>query len=205
MKQKHFIDSHKGATAFACLALMHHFNQWDNPTAWVYLALHGTYGILWVTKSNIFPDRNWEKPAPLWYGLLIWISLTLYWTAPFLICSEGLQMPYWWLAICICSYTLGIFLHFASDMQKHTSLALKPGLISTGLWSRIRNPNYFGELLIYLGFVAIPMHWFPLGALALMVLFYWIPNMRRKDKSLSRYPEWDAYKKRSWCFIPLVW
>ena len=195
MKQKHFIDSHKGSTAFACLALMNHFDQWDNPTAWVYLALHGTYGVLWVTKSNVFPDKNWEQKTPLWYGLLIWVALTSYWTAPYLICSRNLQMPNWWLAMCISSFSMGVFLHFASDMQKYVSLALQPGLITTGLWSRLRNPNYFGELLIYLGFVAIPMHWFPLGALGLMVLFYWVPNMIRKDKSLSRYPEWSVYKK----------
>ena len=90
-------------------------------------------------------------------------------------------------------------------MQKHTSLALKPGLITSGLWSRLRNPNYFGELLIYLGFVAIPMHWLPLSALGAMIVGYWVPNMLKKDASLSRYPEWAEYKARSWRFIPLVW
>ena len=103
------------------------------------------------------------------------------------------------------TFILGIFFHFVSDMQKHTSLALKPGLITTGLWSRLRNPNYFGELLIYLGFVAIPMHWLPLSALGAMIVGYWVPNMLKKDASLSRYPEWAEYKARSWRFIPLVW
>jgi hypothetical protein len=40
--------------------------------------------------------------------------------------------------------------------------------------------------------------------LALFVLFYWLPNMRRKDASLSRYPEFAAYRQRSWLFIPFV-
>ena len=40
MKFKFFVDSHKGATAFFVLAVMALFNQWSNPTAWVYLALH---------------------------------------------------------------------------------------------------------------------------------------------------------------------
>ena len=205
MKQKHFIDSHKGATVFAVLALMHHFDQWTNPTAWVYLALHGSYGMLWVLKSNIFGDRSWEKPTSIGYGLLIWGSLSLYWSAPFIICSRGLEMPLPWLAACISVTIFGVFMHFASDMQKHTTLAIQPGLINTGLWSRLRNPNYFGELLIYLGFVAIPMHWFPLTALAAMVAGYWVPNMIRKDKSLSRHPGWAAYEARSWRFIPGVW
>ena len=61
MKQKHFIDSHKGVTFIAVLLMMAWFNQWQNPTAWVYLALHGTYGILWILKGQIFPDAQWEQ------------------------------------------------------------------------------------------------------------------------------------------------
>jgi protein-S-isoprenylcysteine O-methyltransferase Ste14 len=205
MKQKHFIDSHKGATSLACLAMMQHWDQWENPTAWVYLALHGTYGVLWVIKSRVFGDRNWEKPCSIWYGFTIWGALSLYWVAPYLICSQSLHMPAWWLGVCIAMFNLGVFFHFASDMQKHITLKLQPGLITTGLWSRLRNPNYFGELLIYVGFAAIPLHWIPLGALALMIVSVWIPNMLRKDKSLSRYPDWDTYRSRSWRFIPLVW
>ena len=120
MKQKHFIDSHKGATAVACFALMHHFDQWDNPTAWVYTALHGTYGVLWVMKSALFGDKTWEQRTPLWYGLVIWAALTLYWTAPYIICSRSLEMPMPWLGLCIMTYIIGVFFHFAADMQKHT-------------------------------------------------------------------------------------
>ncbi|RMG87786.1 MAG: steroid 5-alpha reductase, partial [Chloroflexi bacterium] len=50
MKQKHFIDSHKGVTPIVILLLIAIFNQWENPTAWVYWGLHGSYGVLWVLK-----------------------------------------------------------------------------------------------------------------------------------------------------------
>ena len=84
-------------------------------------------------------------------------------------------------------------------------LSLAPGLITGGLWSRIRNPNYLGELLIYGGFSALAMHWAPFVVLALFVGIVWIPNMLKKDKSLSRYPEFAEWKKRSWLFIPPIW
>jgi hypothetical protein len=61
MKLKHFIDSHKGVTAFYILGLMAFFGTWDNSTAWIYLALHGTYGFLWVWKNRILLDKNWER------------------------------------------------------------------------------------------------------------------------------------------------
>ena len=205
MKQKYFIDSHKGITFLAILLLMAYFNQWQNPTAWIYLALHGTYGILWVLKSRIFPDKQWETDRGLWYGLFIWAGLSLYWIAPFLLTSRGVQAPAWLLALCVSMYTLGVFLHFAADMQKHIELKYNPGhLITDGLMSRTRNPNYLGELLIYLSFSLLAVHWLPVLVLALYVAAAWFPFMLKKDKSLSRYPEFAEYKRKSKLFIPFL-
>lgn len=205
MKQKHFIDSHKTVTCIAVLILMAAYRQWDNPTAWVYLALHGTYGILWVLKSQIFPDKSWEEKTGLGYGLVIWGGLTLYWVAPWMLTSRGIQAPPWYLGICLSLYVLGVFLHFAADMQKHTALKLRPGhLITDGMFARCRNPNYLGELLIYLGFGLLAMHWVPVVILALFVGVVWVPNMLRKDRSLSRYPEFEAYRRQSKMFIPFL-
>jgi steroid 5-alpha reductase family enzyme len=205
MKQRHFIDSHKAATGLFVLALIAIYDQWDNPTAWVYLALHGAYGLLWVLKSRIFPDKQWEQPTSLGYGLVIWAGLSLYWIAPWLITSQNVQAPPWYLGLCIAIYGLGVFWHFASDMQKTMFLKLKPGhLMTDGLWSRLRNPNYFGELLIYLGFGLLALHWAPLIVILLFVLIVWLPNMRRKDRSLARYPDFASYKARSKLFLPFV-
>jgi protein-S-isoprenylcysteine O-methyltransferase Ste14 len=205
MRQKHFIDSHKAATGLFVLLLMAIYDQWDNPTAWIYLALHGTYGILWVLKSRFFPDKSWERPATWQLAAVTWGGLTLYWVAPWILTSRGVEAPLWYLAMCICLYTLGVFLHFAADMQKQMWLKLRPGeLLNQGLWARVRNPNYFGELLIYLGFGLLAMHWLPILLLAAFVLAYWIPNMLRKDASLARYPEFPSYKAHSRLFIPLV-
>ena len=205
MKQRHFIDSHKAATGLFVLALIAVYDQWDNPTAWVYLALHGTYGLLWVLKSRIFPDKQWEQPTSLGYGLVIWAGLSLYWIAPWLITSQHVQAPPWYLGLCIAIYAVGVFWHFASDMQKTMFLKLNPGhLMTDGLWSRLRNPNYFGELLIYLGFGLLALHWAPLIVILLFVLIVWLPNMRRKDRSLARYPDFASYKARSKLFLPFV-
>jgi protein-S-isoprenylcysteine O-methyltransferase Ste14 len=206
MRQKFFIDSHKAANAIAVLALMAWAQAWDNPTAWLYLALHGTYGLLWILKSRAFPDRSWEAPCSLLYGLLIWIGLSLYWVTPWWIVHFDVRVGPAYAAGCVALYAIGVFLHFSADMQKHTSLALRPGaLIQEGLWARIRNPNYLGELFIYLGFGLLAQHWVPLIALAIFVSVVWIPNMLRKDRSLARYPEFESYRERSWLFLPPFW
>jgi protein-S-isoprenylcysteine O-methyltransferase Ste14 len=205
MKQKYFIDSHKGLTFLFILALMAWFGQWQNPTAWVYLALHGTYGWLWVLKSRIFPDQQWETDRGLGYGLIIWGGLSLYWIAPFLITSRGTQAPAWLLGLSVSLYTLGIFLHYAADMQKSIELKYNPGhLITDGLMRRTRNINYFGELLIYLGFGLLALHWLPILIVFLFVAVVWAPNMLKKERSLARYPEFLDYKRESKFFIPFL-
>ena len=205
MKWRHWIDSHKGATPIFVIVLMAVFRRWDNPTAWIYLALHGTYGILWVAKSRIFPDRQWEAPAGLWRGLYIWGGLSLYWIAPFIIMYLDVRAPAWLLGLSVSTYSFGVFLHFASDMQKHVALALNPRhLITDRLFSRSRNANYLGEFLIYAGFGSLAMSIIPYIVLALVMVVVWIPNMVRKDRSLARYPEFAAYRKRSKLLIPFV-
>jgi protein-S-isoprenylcysteine O-methyltransferase Ste14 len=180
------------------------YDQWQNPTAWIYLALHGTYGLLWVLKSQLFPDRQWQQSTGLGYGLVIWASLTLYWIAPWLLTSRGIQAPAWYLGLCASLYAFGVFFHFASDMQKHSALKRQPGLVTDGFFALCRNPNYFGELLIYLGFGLLAMHWLPLVIILLYLGLVWLPNMRKKDRSLSRYAEFTEYKNSTKLFIPFL-
>lgn len=204
MKQKHFIDSHKGATSLFVLALIMYNERWNQSTLWMYLATHGLYGVLWVMKSRFFPDRQWEQECSWGYGIYIWAGLSLYWITPYLICRYQVEAPLWYQAGCVFLFGMGVFWHFVSDMQKSVHLSLKSGLLTTGLWSKTRNPNYFGELLIYLGFglLAYTWAWVPLCVLSLFMMIIWIPNMRKKDKSLSRYPEFEEYRKQSGFLFP---
>lgn len=207
MKHKFYIDSHKALTGPFILALIAAYGEWENPIAWIYLGLHGTYGVAWLLKSRFFPDPSWEREVSLGYGLATWSILTLYLIAPWLIVSGNAGDPEaWFVGLCVAIYAIGMFLHFASDMQKHMSLQLRPGvLITEGLWSFVRNPNYLGELCIYLGFGLLAFHWAPVAVIALIVAVVWFPNMRRKDRSLSRYPDFAAYKARTKLWIPYLW
>jgi len=196
----------KGLTGIAVLLMMAYYDQWGNITAWVYLALHGSYGLMWVLKSRIFPDQQWEKSTSLAFGLVIWAGLSLYWVAPWLLTSGDVQAPYWYLAICMAIYIFGIFVHFTTDMQKYTSLKINPGhLITGGMMARVRNLNYFGELLIYGSFAMLAIHWMPIVILLAWVSIIWIPKMLKKDRSLSRYPEFGAYRERTKLFIPFIY
>ena len=218
MKQKYFIDIHKGLNSACILFLMYYFNVWDNLIAWLYLALHGTYGFLWITKSKIFPDSQWENKTSIWYGLFIWLGLSLYWIAPYLIVTGKHILPFSmpvhpiytlqpiYIYACVTIFILGVFLHFTSDMQKYINLKLNPGnLIKDEMFQSVRNTNYLGELFIYLGFSLLAADWVALLALFFFIIYIWIPNMNKKDKSLSRYQNFKAYKKKSYKFIPFIY
>ncbi|MEM8778910.1 MAG: steroid 5-alpha reductase, partial [Cyanobacteria bacterium P01_G01_bin.49] len=58
MKTKHPINLHKGLTLFVVLGLMIAYDNFSL-AAWVYLALHGSYGIMWLLKDQLYPDKSW--------------------------------------------------------------------------------------------------------------------------------------------------
>lgn len=205
MKLKSYINSNKGITFLVLLGIIAYYDQWDNPTALIYLALHGTYGLLWVMKSRLFPDKGWEVRTPVWFGVLGWLALALYWLPGWIITSQNVQAPVWLLAGSVSLYVFGVFFHFTSDMQKHTALHIQPErLVTDKMFGLARNINYFGELLIYTALAALAMTWVAFLPLAGFVIFYWIPKIVRKERSLSRYPDFPAYKRKARLFLPFL-
>lgn len=205
LRERHIIDTFKLSTGPFVLVCMATFHRWSCYSAWLYLAMHGTYGVLWVAKSRIFPDKTWERPLRAGRGAVMVFGLLSYWVAPLLLAFRGTESSPVLAGGCVAAFGAGVFLHFAADMQKHVELALRPGQLMTGgLWRRTRNPNYLGELLIYGSFAALSQQVAAYVVLALAFLVEWLPNMRRKDRSLARYPEFAAYRARTALLIPWV-
>lgn len=201
MKIKHAINLHKFLTFIYVLGLMVFY---DNFTVapWVYLALHGTYGILWLFKDSLYPDKQWEEEIPIAMGIFTFFMLGLYWVAPFILISGNVQPSSSLIAAAIATNLTGVFLHYGSDAQKYYTLKYKSGLITEGFFSRSRNPNYLGEILIYVGFAMLAKHWLPFLLLGLFTAVVFVPNMIKKDRSLARYPEFAAYKARTGLLLP---
>ncbi len=170
--------------------------------AWIYLALHGTYGLMWLIKDRLYPDQQWEKEISVAMGIFTFIVLGLYWVAPFIIISGNVTATAPLISVAITINIIGVLLHYGSDAQKYFTLKYREGLITEGFFSRSRNPNYLGEILIYLSFALLAQHWLPFLILGGFVAGIFIPNMRKKDQSLSRYPEFDAYKANSGLLLP---
>lgn len=196
------INLQKGGTIVFVLALMAIYDVWT-PTAWVYLGLHGSYGLVWLIKDSIFPDPSWQRRITIGGAVNTWLlALGLYWIAPLIVVLLRVEQPPAVLGGAIVLYALGVTLMFGADAQKYFVLKVRRGLITDGFFARTRNPNYLGEMMLYASFAIVAGHWIPW----LVLLWVWsglfIPNMLQKDASMARYPEWAAYKARTGLLIP---
>jgi protein-S-isoprenylcysteine O-methyltransferase Ste14 len=202
LKLSWVINAQKGGTLPFVLTLMWATDTWTT-TAWTYLALHGSYGLIWLMKDLVMPDRRWQTRITLG-GALLSFALVLgpYWLAPILLVVDDTQQPAWLLVTAAISYAIGVVVMMVSDAQKHFTLAARPGLITTGFFARVRHPNYLGEMVLYASFALVAGHWIPWLVLAWVWLALFLPNMLGKEASMSRYPEWPAYKARTGMLLP---
>ena len=200
-----FINAHKILVIPVVLGLMWFYDNWSTD-AYVYLAMHGTYSILWLLKHSMYGDRRFEEKVPFLIGVLfIFVPLAGYYLAPYLLISSHVSVPPPVVGLAMSLYILGIFFHYVSDAQKYFTLQIRKGLIKDGLFSRTRNPNYLGEILIYLGYCIMSYHWLPFLVLAGWVFGFFVRNMLAKDKSMSRHPDFAGYKSKTGLLFPKFW
>jgi protein-S-isoprenylcysteine O-methyltransferase Ste14 len=205
------VDGQKALTLPVLLAMVWYYSSRTpaatSPATYVYVAMHGAYGLAWLLKAVTFPDPNWQVSITLPSTVVVFVSLGLYWSIGWLLIS-GTAMPVYpfderlWFCLCSVLCTLGVAIMLASDAQKFYTLRLKRGLITDGMFRYVRHPNYLGEMMIYAALALMVWHWFPVLLLTFIWLDMFAVNMVMKEASMSRYPEWQAYKKRTWWVLP---
>lgn len=126
---RYIINTFKGATFLWVLFLMSLYNNYSTGM-YLYLFLHGTYGMFWVLKDVTFPDFRWNKEATLLSTIMVTLFLTLYWSiAVPLAAGYGVTNPSTARIIFIVSlYIAGLILMMGSDYQKYVALKKKPGI-----------------------------------------------------------------------------
>lgn len=175
--------------------------------AWLYLAMHGAYGLTWIMKDLLFPDPNWQRPTTVASAIVGLFGLALYWLAGWLLIS-GTASPEYplppdaWYSLCVTLCILGCVTMMAADVQKFATLQVRRGLITTGMFKWVRHPNYLGEMMVYGSLAMMAWHWLPAAVLAYYWLFMFATNMVMKEASMSRYPDWADYRRRTWWLVP---
>lgn len=197
-----FINVHKALVTPVTVAAMLTFGNFST-AMWLYLGMHGTYSMLWLIKGRTYPDRRFAEQVPIWIGIVfVFLPLAGYYAAPILLAWLQPNVPGWAVGLGVSVFTFGIFLHYVSDAQKYYTLQVRSGLIDTGLFARTRNPNYLGEILTYMGFAIISWHWIPFIVNSAWIFGFFIRNMIKKDRSMSRLPGFAGYKARTGMLLP---
>lgn len=175
----------------------------------------GTFLFIRISKDGSDGRFDAIKPNPLRFLLTwtlqgLWVFLTLA-AALTAICSLN-RAPLGWIAALGASLWLtGFAIEAVSDHQKrvHRGIPENRGrFIQSGLWGWSRHPNYFGEILLWVGVavVAAPnlsgWQWVamisPLFVFVLLTRVSGIPLLeKRADEKWGQDPEYVAYKNRT--------
>lgn len=86
----------------------------------------------------------------------------------------------------------------------------RKGFVHTGLWGKVRHPNYAAEQALWIVFYFFSvsatgnwLNWSVIGAI-LLVLLFWGSSNFSESISLGKYPEYKEYKKKVPRFIPFT-
>ncbi|MCE9645513.1 MAG: DUF1295 domain-containing protein [Chloroflexi bacterium] len=113
-------------------------------------------------------------------------------------------------------WVIGFAIEVTADSQKsrfNADPANKGKFIQTGLWSRSRHPNYFGEILLWVGIavIALPVlqgwQWIalisPLFVTLLLTRVSGVPLLeKRADEKWGGQEDYETYKKNTPVLIP---
>ncbi|MDQ0924652.1 steroid 5-alpha reductase family enzyme [Pseudarthrobacter sp. W1I19] len=146
-------------------------------------------------------------------GLWVVLTAALAWVAITSDKKVGLD-GFFWVGLLV--WALGIALETVADAQKtrfKADPANKGRFISTGLWSRSRHPNYFGEITLWVGvaIIALPVlqgwQWValvsPVFVALLLIRGSGVPPLEEKaDRKWGGQPDYEAYKKDTPVLLP---
>ena len=200
--QRWLIDGCKGATLPVMLWLMW-WTKNHSAAATLVTTLHGSYGLLWCLKSQIFPDPQWDRRVTALSAIVTCVWLVGYWGAGFLVIAGQLQLSPLRQAIATMIYVFGVVLMMCADTQKYFTLSLRRGLIAEGWFRRCRNTNYLGEILLYGAFAVMAQSWLYWTFLWATWSHVFLVNIYCKELSLMRKEGWEQYSGSSWLLLPL--
>lgn len=175
-----------------------------------------------VRKSGSDGRFDEIKGAPVrflqvWVIQGAWVSLTAAaaWIA--ISAAPDEREPIGWLTIVgVVVWVIGITIEIVADLQKsafRSDPAHRHEFIDTGLWARSRHPNYFGEIVLWVGvfIAAAPVltgwQWVavlsPLFVILLLVRVSGIPLLEaRADEKWGDRDDYREYKERTPVLIP---
>ncbi len=193
--------------------------------------LLGALVMIWAARLGTFLFRRIKKAGKddrfdeikpsfirflnVWTIQGLWITFTAAaaWVA---ITTTGRQDLDALAVIGLLVWGVGFAIEAIADAQKNrfsANPANKGKFIQTGLWSRSRHPNYFGEIMLWVGvaIIALPVlrgwQWValisPVFVTLLLTRVSGVPLLEKKaDKKWGDQADYQAYKQKTPVLIP---
>ncbi|WP_432396547.1 DUF1295 domain-containing protein [Pseudarthrobacter sp. L19] len=186
----------------------------------VWAARLGSFLFRRISKAG--KDDRFDEIKPSFVRFLstwtmqgIWVAFTAAaaWVAMTSAHRVGLD---WFALIGVLVWVAGIGIEATADRQKgqfSADPANKGKFISTGLWAKSRHPNYFGEILLWVGvaIIALPVlqgwQWValisPVFVALLITKVSGVPHLEKKaDRTWGGQADYEEYKKNTPVLIP---
>ena len=187
--------------------------------------------LIWAVRLGTFLFRRIQqagrddrfdalKPSPIrflavWTLQGLWVSLTLA-AALAAITAENREPIGVFAALGLAIWIIGFGIEAVADWQKgrfRADRANKGRYIDSGLWAWSRHPNYFGEIVLWVGVavMAVPvlagLQWLtlvsPLFVALLLTRISGVPMLERKaDERWGGQPDYETYKARTPVLVP---
>ena len=229
LRTERFFDLTGSLTFFVISAALLLLTPMPDARSWILAAMV----MLWAVRLGSFlamrvhkagSDGRFDeiKGSPLrflqvWVIQGAWVSLTAAaaWIA--ISTDAGSRAPIGWLTVVgIIVWVVGMVIEIVADAQKSAFRAdpsNRHEFIRTGLWSRSRHPNYFGEIVIWVGvfLTAAPVlagwQWIallsPLFVILLLTRVSGIPLLEaRAEKKWGDRADYIEYRENTPALIP---
>jgi len=168
-------------------------------------------------KDNRFDDikPSFIRFLNAWTIQALWVTLTVGAALAAITTANRTELDLFAL-IGLPVWLLGFGIEVVADAQKSRFSANPENrgrFIQTGLWTRSRHPNYFGEIILWIGIavIALPVlrgwQWVtlvsPIFVALLLTRVSGIPLLeKRADEKWGGQPDYETYKRTTPVLIP---
>jgi steroid 5-alpha reductase family enzyme len=186
----------------------------------IWAARLGTFLVRRIRKAG--KDARFDEMKPSFVRFLnawtlqgLWVTFTV--SAALAAITTYLRKPIDLFAgIGFLIWVIGFAIEATADAQKNRFRAdpqNKGNFIQSGLWERSRHPNYFGEIVLWIGVAVICLpvlrgwQWLtlisPVFVTLLLTRISGVPMLEaRADEKWGGQEDYEAYKKRTPVLIP---
>ena len=179
---------------------------------------------LFIRVLKVGEDRRFREAKKSFSKYLVWWTMSALWV--FLTTANALTLiinnkklvnqPIFYLGLLI--WFIGILFEIIADEQKRRFRLNEKNrgkYISSGLWSISRHPNYFGEIILWIGIAIISLPTLSgfqyvtlISPLFIYLLLTRISGVNlleeSSDKKWGDLPEYEQYKRETPVLVPFI-